>query len=120
MSNPSKRKGTDWEVDVVAYFQEHGYPFAERRTQAGKNDRGDIAAVGDWCLEAKAEKTIRLASYMNEVAVERNNAKTLHGAAIVKRRGKPVERGYVVMDLETFAALIRPKSLAELQLRRGW
>jgi hypothetical protein len=33
MANPSKRKGTQFETDVVRYLVDHGFPFAERRAQ---------------------------------------------------------------------------------------
>ncbi len=105
MSNPSKQKGTRFEREVADYLAEHGHPHAERMASRGALDRGDLTGVVGWVLECKATKTIDLAGAMDEVAVEQANAGTRYGAAIVKRRRKPVADAYVVLTLETFARL---------------
>jgi hypothetical protein len=104
--NRSKAKGTTWESAIVTYLNKNGWPLVERRTLSGANDKGDIAGVTDWALEAKAEKQISLASYMTEAEVEAKNAKTRFFAAIVKRRGKGTSEGYVVMPLRVFVDLL--------------
>lgn len=102
----SRRKGTAFETAVVGFLTEHGHPFAERRAQHGNSDRGDVAGIAGWVIECKAEKSIELARYMDETAVERVNAGSSYGAAVVKRRGKSVGDSYVVMSLATFATLL--------------
>lgn len=106
MVNRSKRKGTDFETDVVEYLVEHGFPYAERRAQHGNQDRGDIAGVPGWTLECKALAKIDLAGACTEAQKERENTGTPWWAAIIKRRGKPTRNAYVVMDLEQFVRLI--------------
>lgn len=107
MSNPSKRKGTAHESAVVRFLNDHGHPHAERRALAGSADRGDIAGVPGVMIECKAEKSIDLAGYMDQVRVQTTNAGAQLGVAIVKRRNHGIERSYVVMELEQFVEVIR-------------
>ena len=106
MANPSKQKGTAWESAVVAYLNDHGFPYAERRALSGSSDRGDVAGIPGVVIECKAERQITLAGYMDEVAVEITNAGASVGVAIVKRRNRGVSDGYAVMTVATLAALL--------------
>jgi hypothetical protein len=103
----SRRKGTAWESSVVDYLKRSGFPYAERRAMCGTNDRGDIAGVPGVMLECKAERSIDLAGYMDEVKAETRNAGTAIGAAVVKRRNRGVADAYVVMTLKQFAEMTR-------------
>lgn len=105
MANPAKAKGTAWETAVVRYLTERGIP-ARRNPQHGAKDIGDIGGVPGFALEAKAEKSYSFAAYVAQARVEARNAGEPFGAAVVKRHRAPVEDGYVVMDLETFADLL--------------
>ena len=107
MSNPSKRKGSQFESDVVAYLAEHGFPLAERRVTRGAKDAGDIAGVPGWCLELKATKQLNLASAIDEARLEAKNARAEHFAAIVKRPRKPISEAYVVVPLAEFLEVMR-------------
>src|SRR5580698_1111493 len=107
MANPSKRKGSAWESAVVEYLKVSGFPYAERRVQRGSVDAGDIAGVPGFMGECKAEKTITLSAYMDEVRVQKQNAHAAVGAAIIKRRSHSVERAYVVLELKDFLDLLR-------------
>lgn len=103
----SKRKGTGWETAVVTYLKENGVPHAERRTLNGAKDRGDIAGIPGVVIECKNEKTVTLATYMDETEKERRNDNASIGAAWVKRRGKASPaHGYVVMTGERFLRLL--------------
>ena len=51
MANKNKKAGTAWETLLCEYAREHGYPYAERRAQGGKNDRGDIAGIPGVVIE---------------------------------------------------------------------
>jgi hypothetical protein len=105
--NPSKRKGSDWEVTVANYLRDNGFPYAERRVTQGSKDRGDIGGIPGVVIECKAEKLITLAEYMDEVAVEKANAHAPVGFAVVKRRNYGVERAYSVMELQHQIELLR-------------
>ena len=121
MSNPNKARGTRWESDLVNEFHASDLPDARRKVQTGAKDTGDIS-LGRWTIEAKAEKSIRLASYVDEANTEAWNARspgdpsTPFGVAIVKRRGRNVRQAYVVMDLATFIRV--EHLLRDLERRR--
>ncbi len=107
MTSPERRKGNAFELAIVGYLREHGFPFAERAYGAGRPlDVGDIDGVVGWTLEAKAHKSIDLAGFMDEAERERLNGRRPNAAVIAKRRGKPVSDAYVVLTLETFARLL--------------
>lgn len=107
MSTAGKRKGTTWERAVAEYLRERvGYfASAERAPRWGSVDKGDLVGTGPFTIECKATKTLALAQFVDEAEVESQNAGTEYGVAVVKRRQKGVDQGYVVMTLETFATL---------------
>lgn len=113
MANPSKRKGTDFENAVVAYLRQKGWPHAERRALAGKDDRGDVINGPRWfTIECKNANRIDLSGWMDEAAREAENVwqatgYDTWGVVVSKARGKPVERAYVTMDLEDFLAIAK-------------
>lgn len=114
MSEPRKRSrasakkaGTAWESEIVRVLEKYGWVGAERRRLSGASDKGDIAGVPGVVIEAKNEKTITLASYVDEANREGLNASAPIAVAWVKRRGKPdALDGYVVMDGATFLRLL--------------
>jgi len=106
--NRSKARGTTFESAVVAYLHTQGFPHVERRALAGSKDRGDIAGIGGWTVELKApSKDLDVAGALREAKVEAGNAGTALYAAILKRRNHSIADSYVVLDLATFAAVIR-------------
>ncbi|MDA4120119.1 MAG: hypothetical protein OK436_05985 [Thaumarchaeota archaeon] len=106
MANPNKAKGSAFEVAVCAWLRENGFPYAERRVQAGSQDRGDVAGIPGLVLELKNHKTMDLSGWMDELRAEKSNARAVTGAVVVKRRSHSVAKSYVVMELEDFAKLI--------------
>lgn len=114
MANPSKQKGTDWEMRVLRFLASYGLDV-QRMPPAGHLDVGDLQLTdrdGDrWCLELKATKGIDLAGAMNELKVEQERAGAAFGAAVFKRRNHDTSRGYVVMELHQLAALLAPDPL---------
>jgi hypothetical protein len=91
---------------VVEYLREHGFPYAERRALSGALDKGDLVGIPGVMIECKAEKSITLADYMDEVKVQTANAGAQLGVAVVKRRNRPVGDAYVVLPLSAFADLL--------------
>ena len=83
----SKQKGTAAETAVVRYLQANGFPYSERRTLAGVNDKGDIAGLPGVVLEVKNCKRMELAGWLDELEVEMKNAGAYIGAVVHKRRG---------------------------------
>ncbi|MEV7425198.1 hypothetical protein [Streptomyces sp. NPDC091212] len=117
MANPAKAKGTAWESALVAYLREHHNPGARRNAQMGRLDIGDIDGYYLHALEAKAEKTITLSSYIAQANREAVHAGQPYGCAIVKRRMKGVADGYVVRDVATDVRLMNRLKDAEEILR---
>nr|WSW58459.1 hypothetical protein OG513_07625 [Streptomyces sp. NBC_00998] len=106
MANPSKAKGTAFESLVVAYLQTHHNSGARRNVQMGNRDIGDIDGYYLHALEAKAEKTITLSSYIAQANREAIHAGQPFGCAVVKRRMKGAADAYVVRDLATDVRLM--------------
>ena len=96
MSNPSKAKGTAAESAVARYFVGRGWPFAERRSLSGTQDRGDLAGIygiaGAAMLEVKNCKTLAIPAWLREAAVEQGNAGASVSAVISKPRGVGYDR----------------------------
>ena len=104
--NPSKRKGTDAEVKLLAWLHANGHKEAHRNPPAGTKDVGDIALwvirpeydrwghdqIGGADCVIEVKNHANLATAINdglaELDAEMVNAGTNHGALVVKRRGK--------------------------------
>lgn len=111
MSNPNKNRGSQWERDVASYFRTHGFPQADRRYGAGiQFDKGDLVGIPDFAIECKNTRTIDLAQFVAEAVAEAINARVKYGAAIIKRRQRPVKDAYVVMTLEQFTQLLQERA----------
>jgi hypothetical protein len=105
--NRSKQKGTAWEGQIVAFLGKF-WPHVERRTQAGANDRGDIAGIPGVVIEAKNAARVELAAWLTEAHTERDNAGVDVGVVWFHRKGKAsAGDGYVLMDGQTFAHLLQ-------------
>lgn len=106
--NRSKTKGTAWESAICRYLATQGFPAVERRALAGTADRGDIAGVVGWVIEAKNCKTMALAQWLDEAAIEQANDAADFSAVWHHRRGKAApEDGYVTMSGAAFVRLLR-------------
>ncbi len=103
----SRRAGARFEQQVADYLAEHGFPYAERRHSNGPKDRGDIAGIPGWVLEAKATRELDVAGAIDEAVKEAGNAGTRWFAAVLKRRRKATAEAYVVLPLRLFAELVR-------------
>ncbi|MDX2575938.1 hypothetical protein PV332_10640 [Streptomyces scabiei] len=106
LANPAKAKGTAWETLWTNYIREHHNPSAHRNVQMGARDIGDVSGYYLHAAELKAEKTITLADYIAQANREAIHAGQPFGCAVVKRRMKGVQDGYVVRDVRTDARLM--------------
>jgi hypothetical protein len=116
VSNPSSRKGAQYELDLVEYLRSRNI-VSEHIRKAGTNDQGDgyaVTATNGWAhyhmWEAKAEKTISLPAYLRELESEQVNFRharrltpdQVTGLVIVKARYKPIGQSYVVRTLDDY------------------
>lgn len=101
----SRAKGTRWESRLVLYLTTHGFD-AERRALAGSNDKGDIVGVPGVVFEAKNAKQIQLAAWIDEMLVEKKNAKASVGVVVFPRRNMATGRAYCVMELDQLIEML--------------
>lgn len=107
MSNPSKRKGTEWESRCRDYLRDL-YPLVERSPAWGAGDKGDLTGTGMFTVECKATKSIDLAGFVDEAVTEARNVGPLQlPVALVKRRNKSVHDGYAVMPMWAWKRLVQ-------------
>jgi hypothetical protein len=100
-----KRKGDAFERDVARVLAHHGFPYAERMLQLGRHtDRGDIAGVPGFYIDTKNQARHQLGVWVDEVCEQ---AGELVPVVVVKRKGRAADHAYVVLELATFAEVIR-------------
>lgn len=103
----ARRKGSAFARDVCIYLRDAlGLPV-ERRVDGGTRDRGDVAGIPQWVLEAKNCRTIDLSGWMDEALREAAHDGAPFYAVVAKRRMKGTHQAYVVMPLEIWAQWLR-------------
>lgn len=104
MSNPSKRRGTQWEVDIRDFANRvlKHRTTAYRPAQDGHKDTGDIHGVSPFVLQAKnwRDTTSALRVGVDGAVKQAKHAGEKWGVAVVKRARKGVGEGYAVMRFE--------------------
>lgn len=104
----SKQRGTRWETALVGYLRDKGFVHAERRALTGNKDKGDLTGIPGVVIEAKSQARHSLAEWLDEAAVERDNANADLGVVWFKRRGHTSPaKGYVLMTGEDLVWLLR-------------
>lgn len=107
MSNPQKRKGTEFESQVRDYLITRDIP-AYRPAQTGYKDVGDIHGVSPFIIQCKRYANLADALRLGTdgALVQRTNAGERFGVAVIKRSRKNVSDAYVVMPLHQFADIL--------------
>ena len=107
MGYNKNQKGFKFERDVLPWLQVL-FPRA-RRTGRGF-EGSDYTETGEWCIEAKNRKDLRLGEWMkqNDLNAKRENRK--YPVVIHKRRMFGTHGAYVTMSLEKWVEM-----LADLQ-----
>ena len=103
-----KEKGDRFERDVVRVLRASGHPHAERALRLGAHhDYADIAGVPGFHIECKDHAKIELGAWLHLATLEawRIDSRPVP-VLVIKRRAKPAEQAYVVMELAKFATLI--------------
>lgn len=87
MVNHNKRRGDQFERDVLALARTRGFPFAERTRPGRREDQGDIWLAPGLILQVKDQKTPVWRDWLSELESQRLEARADHGILVVKRRG---------------------------------
>lgn len=89
MVNKPKNLGTFAETAVVEWLQLHGHPWAERRTQKGIKDWGDVTGCPGLCIEVKylGRGVPKLAGWLKETRAETENSRADYGYLVIKPPG---------------------------------
>ena len=109
MSAKNKRKGAEFELDVMKWFRSKGIS-AERLRLSGQKDEGDLVVIvagKTYVLELKNTAKMDLPQFWREAVVEaqnyaraRNITPTPPSYVIVKRRNASIQQAWVVQDLQ--------------------
>ncbi|MFM2189581.1 MAG: Propionibacterium phage [Pseudomonadota bacterium] len=116
MANPNGRKGAAFELGVLKWLRSKGVS-AERLRLSGTQDEGDLVAVvagKTYIFELKNRKSISLPQFWQEAVAEAENyakaralAYTPPAYVIVKRRNHPIEKAFVICDLDQWLELAK-------------
>lgn len=109
----NRRRGAQFEMDVLRYVREKAGLPAERLRLAGKDDEGDVAVqdVGMvYVFEVKNAQKFDLSGWVGEAKREAANYARARGldpatvmpVVVVKRRGKGTGEAFVVTTLDEF------------------
>jgi len=106
MANRMKSLGTAHETAIKEWFQKNGWPYSDRKTQAGSNDKGDLRLSErvPFVVEAKTAKSTTdrasLGTFVKELEAEVQNANAESGAVIFKKKGTTdVGEYYAIMPV---------------------
>jgi len=114
MTNANKRKGTQFETDVLGWFRGRlPKAMTERLALAGANDEGDLVlmvAGKPYVFELKATARLNLPEFWRQATVEAQNYARARGLdevppsyVIVKRRNASIEDAWVIQTLDQWA-----------------
>jgi len=114
------KRGPLFESRLAAFFSRTLNIPVERRVMGGVRDKGDLAGIPDWVIEAKNVTISGLGQAMNEAKREAVNARARYFAAILNRRSHGLERSYAVLELWELGELIADQlELAALRAGSG-
>lgn len=111
MSSRSKRRGTEWERELVDWLRERGYANAERRQLDGRGDRGDITGIPGVVIECKNTIDAALGEGMKELEDEMQNDHAAFGFVALRRKRYGTGRSYAIMTISQAELLIREASV---------
>jgi len=107
MSSANKQKGTRWEVKVCDYLRQQGFTETFRLAPGGELDPGDVGGLPDWAIEVRDRAKHDLSRNVRDANQRAINKGSRWGCSIMKKRQHPVEDAYVVLDLRTFAEVLK-------------
>lgn len=100
-----RRKGIEYERQLVAWLAANGWPHAERR--GGGFGGSDVVGTPGLTFECKAQAGTSLGAWVDQTEAARAQAGDRYGVLCVKRKGtSDVGRWHAVMPLESLARLL--------------
>ena len=106
MANPSKERGTRWEVAVAAFLRGAGFTECYRMAPAGEYDAGDLGGIPEVAFECRDRNRLTLSENVDDANDRARHKGSAYGVTVMKRRGRGAGDGYVCMDLETFTRIL--------------
>ena len=106
MSNPSRQKGTAYEVLCRDYFQGRGWTECQRLATRAALDLGDLTGIPRGAIECRDRQKQELARNLDDAEERARNKGSDFGICLMKRPRRPVEQSYVLMSLSTFADIL--------------
>ena len=106
MTNPSKAKGTRWEVAVAAFLRASGFDEVYRMAPAGEFDTGDLGGIPEVAFECRDRNRLTLSENVDDANDRARNKGSKSGVAVMKRKGRPAADAYVALDLATFVRIL--------------
>lgn len=105
--NKAKDKGSRFELAIVRYLMTYFGGRAQRPRQVGFKDLGDIH-LDPFVIQAKdyADLVSALLRGTEGALAQSKNSGLPYGVAVIKRRGKSVDRSYVATTLDVFRRFV--------------
>ena len=107
MTNPSKARGTRWEVAVAAFLRDAGFTEVYRMAPAGEFDTGDLGGIPEVAFECRDRNRLTLSENVDDANERARNKGSKYGVTVMKRRGRPAADAYVALDLATFVRILQ-------------
>ena len=107
MTNPSKARGTRWEVAVAAFLRAAGFTEVYRMAPAGEFDTGALGGIPALAFECRDRNRLTLSENVDDANDRAHNKGARYGVTVMKRRGRGAGDAYVAMDLATFVRLLQ-------------
>ena len=107
MTNPSKARGTRWEVAVATFLRASGFTEVYRMAPAGEFDAGDLGGIPEVAFECRDRNRLTLSENVDDANERAHHKGADYGVTIMKRRGRGAGDAYVALDLTTFVRLLQ-------------
>ena len=106
MANPSREKGTRYEVACAEWFQQQGWSEGFRMATRATLDVGDLGGLPRFAVECRDRQRQELARNVDDAEERAVNKKADFGVALMKRPRRPVGDSYVLLSLSTFGRIL--------------
>ena len=117
MSNPSRQKGTAYEVLCRDYFQGRGWTECQRMATRAALDLGDLTGIPRFAIECRDRQKQELARNLDDAEERARNKGSAFGICLMKRPRRSVDQSYVLMSLDTLGRILDELLSKEKQLQ---